>query len=142
MEPVEVIRDVFQFNEPDRVPYWFMADPVIKERLTNHYGSPAWEERVVPYFMGGHSVGGRRYPRGENFFVDDFGTVSRYNDKMLEPVEFPIKDVDDLQTYNWPSAESLCDWDELAEQFRRQRDPFAFAVCVLVFLNGPGACGE
>jgi len=130
MSPREIIQKTFQFEDTNIVPYWIPIYETVQHRLDEYYDSKAWRDRLVPYMMGGHSVGGYgTKDLGGGLQRDPFGTVLQSGSILhLEkaPLESPSMD-----GYQWPKAENLADWDALAEQYESTSQ--SFRLCGMSF---------
>ncbi|HDZ21968.1 hypothetical protein LCGC14_0238570 [marine sediment metagenome] len=126
MTPREIVQEkVFGFEEIHPVPYYIGIDGSVQERLDGHYGGAEWRDRMVTFIDGGHWTGeggGVSLPNGMTRspygFVYKSGNILHVEDVALpEPT---------LDGYEWPEAESLAGWDQLARDYQASD---AFRLC-------------
>ena len=116
MTPRETVQAAFRFEETEPLPCWIQTDGPVNEQLNAYYGVSDWRDRLTDYMTGWHSVGGGgSEDLGDNLVRDPFGYIWRTG-KVMHLEETVLK-TPGLDGYVWPEAETLGDWDELAESY-------------------------
>ena len=122
-------------RETDFVPYVIPIDPVVVERLNEHYGGPEWRRRI----QGFHCAVGVQWGREEltdGTWRDAFGVVWRDSDGpgAWHSVDVPLKEPS-LAGYEFPS---LLPDDELArmhETLAGREDKYRYANIGMTFFE-------
>ena len=109
MNAREIVLAQIQHRETDRVPYTLDFEEDVGERLDQHYGGPAWRERLVPYIVRCHSViTSPNEGLEEGRYRDAFGTVWR-TDELPPVVVEPGLRAPSFDGYDFPAAEVFLD---------------------------------
>ncbi len=98
----ERVLDAIAHRQADYVPYAIPIDPVVVDRLNDHYGDTAWRSRIQPFIMGtGVQWGREELPDGT--WRDKFGVVWRDSDGpgAWHSVDVPLKEPT-LDGYEFP----------------------------------------
>jgi len=124
MSPREIVEATFRFEQTDTIPYSISIGTEVSRRLDEHYGSPAWRDRIVSYIDGSHVVAAwRKEDLPGGLVRDHFGCVLRQGD-FVTHLEEPALTKPSLDGYRWPDVEALADWDALAEQYAAWDDRY------------------
>jgi len=119
MTPRQIVQAQIRHCETPAVPYTLAYEEEVGQRLDDHYGSPDWRQRVVPYLV---PVGGVCSPRHEKLddthHRDVFGTVWRTDELPNVVVEAGLKRPS-LDGYDFPGVDDFLDAD--TREATRQR---------------------
>ncbi len=101
----DIVLEQIQHHSTRPIPYTLRFEESVAERLDQHFGSPSWRERIIPYVV---SVGGitRRQldPISDSVSRDWFGSLWRTDERPFHLVEPVLKDAS-LDGYDLPSVE-------------------------------------
>lgn len=135
MTPREIVRNQIRHQETEPVPYTLAFEPEVKERLDQHYGGPAWQDRIVPYLKHCGWI-----PKNTNVKIDDthhrdvFGTLWRTDGAEPVVVE-PGLSEPRFAGYPFPSVDAFRDPAVKAGVKQRVAEaPDSFTIV------GPGLC--
>ncbi len=129
MTPRECVQAAFRFEETEPLPCWIQTDGPVNELLNAYYGVSDWRDRLTDYMTGWHSVGGGgSEDLGDNRVRDPFGYIWR-GGQVMHLEETALK-TPTLDGYVWPEAETLGDWDGLAQSYSLSS---AYRLCGMGF---------
>ena len=111
MTPREIVLEQIHHRPTKPVPYTFGCDAEVAERLTQHYGSDSWRERIVPYIVGCGGINRRKQePLDEKRNRDLFGAVWRIDRRPFH-LEEPALPSPSLEGFDFPAAEAFAEPD-------------------------------
>ncbi len=127
MTPREIILEQIQHHDTHPVPYTLGFEGDVAERITQHYGSDSWREKLVAYIVGCCGIDRRRQgPIAEGRTRDLYGSVWRTDRRPLH-LEEPGLPSPSFDGYDFPEARAFVDpeikqnalakLDELRESF-------------------------
>lgn len=129
MTPREIVLEQVRHRETVPVPWTLSLDEDVEARLTRHYGSESWRERIIPYIRPCCSVDRRRKKEcGENRARDAWGNTWR-TDGRPHHVERPCLPDPSLGGYRFPAATEFLD-PEMKTRARRElaKNPGSFST--------------
>ena len=109
MKPRDIVLEQIHHHETVPVPYTLAYEDDVGMRLDEHFGGPAWRERLVPYIVDCGGVA--RFPSetlDDAHFRDAFGTVWR-TDGMTPAIVDPGLKVPSFDGYAFPSIDTFLD---------------------------------
>lgn len=119
MTPRQIVQAQIDHRETPTVPYTLAYEEDVGQRLDEHFGGPAWRQRVVPYLV---QCGGVCHPPTETIDAthhrDAFGTVWR-TDELPNVVVKPGLRRPSMAGYAFPTASDFLDED--TKEATRQR---------------------
>jgi uroporphyrinogen decarboxylase len=117
--------DALHFLETNPPPYMLQIEPALALNLDEYYASPAWRESVQDAIavlrLPGLSVDRTSRPT----YHDPFGSV--WDTARLQ-LERPALSAPDLQSYHWPSAETIFQEADVSKQIEKARERGQFVV--------------
>lgn len=106
MTPREIVLEQIGHSPTNPVPYSLGFEDAVAERITQHYGSDSWRERLVPYIVGCCDLGRTKKkvePIDAVRVRDLFGSVWRL-DRRPYHLETPGLPSPSLDGYDFPAA--------------------------------------
>lgn len=111
MTPREIVLEQIQHHETDPVPYTLGFEGDVAERVTQHYGSDSWRERLVTYIAGCCGINRMgKEPIAEGLSRDLFGSVWRLDRRPFH-LEQPGLESPSFDGYDWPEAGAFVEPD-------------------------------
>ena len=127
MKPRDIVLSQIHHHETDVVPYTLTFKEEVAERLNEHFGGNAWQERLVPYITRCGSICRISHEDiDDSHYRDAFGTVWRTDKLPLTVVEPAIR-APTLEGYAFPAADTFLDdsvKDEICRCVRESSDSF------------------
>ncbi len=127
--PREIVLEQIHHHETTPVPYTLYFDGDVAERLTAHYGSDAWRERLTEYIIScGDIPTMAKEPINDSLARDLLGSVWRM-DMLPSHLEEPAMKAPSFDGYDLPSADvfAVPDLKEKAEK-AIEENPDGFRV--------------
>jgi uroporphyrinogen decarboxylase len=120
MNEKELVYAQIQHQETNPVPYTLDFEGGVDLALDNHYGSPAWRERIKPAILHIPSPVPWVDPRVVPRYIDPYGTVWRTDRRPHYVEAVPLVEAD-LDRYQFPEMDIFftAGWREEADAFIR-----------------------
>ena len=127
MTPREIVLEQIHHRPTSPVPYTLGFEGDVAERITRHYGSDAWRERLVSYIVGCAGIDRRKQePIDEGRTRDLFGSIWR-TDRRPFHLEEPGLPSPSFDGYDFPAAGDFVEPDieqNAAKRLAEQSDSF------------------
>ena len=112
MTPREIVQEQINHRETPKVPYTLAFEPEVEARLDEHFGGPAWKDRLTPYIVeSGKIASTHDAAPGVERSTDAFGTVWR-RDELPPIVVEPGLKKPSFEDYSFPTVEAVLDGEE------------------------------
>ncbi len=127
MQPKDVVKKAFNFEETKAIPYHIPIDEEIENKLDKYYGTrEKWQDRMIPYIHG-TMCGHKRVPidGSDEVVKDPFGVVMKQGN-ILHVIDAPLKEPS-LQGYRWPEAEELDDYEAIRKDLEAHPESYRWS---------------
>jgi uroporphyrinogen decarboxylase len=123
MNPRNMVKAAFRFEQTDEIPHWIsIGGGDIERRLVAHYGTTNWREgRLKTYMAGGH-IDFAYTPLSDGTYLDAFGTNLQPGN--VTHIIKPALEKPALDGYRWPDVKERIDWDAFAREITRSPELF------------------
>ncbi|NLO04489.1 MAG: hypothetical protein GX131_01530 [candidate division WS1 bacterium] len=136
MTPRERIVAAIAHRETDYVPYIIPIDPVVIERLNNHYGSDQWRRRIHSFSQAVGVNWGAARQEGTRQWTDAFGVV--WEDApgagAWHSVDVPLKQPT-LEGYEFPELLPDDELERMRQTFSGEHDRYRVAGLGMLFFE-------
>ena len=123
MTPRELVHEQIAHRETESVPYTLYFESQVEKQLDEHFGSPAWRNRLTQHIVRSNIA--YLDNQAESRVVDRFGTVWK-RDELPPIVLEPALKTPSFEGYTFPTAIELVDKDKIepAKQLAAESSSF------------------